>query len=216
MPLLTPQTKSIIENPNGSNRTGTALSTHIVIRVGPNPVGAVQSIEIREERTVTPVDEVGTDGHIDSAPTRSTNISGHCRRIRYDRIRVAEAFSRGFLHAKSQRIPFNIDIYDKWNGDGADSMIVTTIKNVWITGIDYSYTADNWIITDNMSWMAEDIGSTIQGGPATAGLGGPRALTLQTDVEGIEQRADRGMLRGALDSSFSPSTGLINSIFGGF
>lgn len=214
MALLTPQTHSIIENANGSNRTGTALSTHIVIRVGPNPVGAVQSIEIREERSVSPVDEVGTDGHIDSAPTKSTNISGTCKRVRYDRLRVAEAFSRGFLHAKSQRIPFNIDIYDKWNGDN-ENMIVTVIKNVWITGIDYSYAADNWIISDNMSWMAEDISSSIQG-TGNAATGGARGLILQTDSEGIEMAADRGLLRGALDSSVSPTTGLINSIFTGF
>ncbi len=82
MAILTPQTQSIIENANGSNRTGTALSTHIVIRVGLNPVGAIQNIDIKEDRTVTPIDEVGTDGHIDSAPTKSTNISGTCRRIR--------------------------------------------------------------------------------------------------------------------------------------
>lgn len=209
MAILTPQTGSIIENANGSNRTGTALSTFIVIRVGANPVGAVQEIQIREERSVTPIDEVGTDGHIDSAPTKSTNISGTCRRVRYDRLRVAEAFSRGFLHAKSQRIPFNIDIFDKWNGDN-ENMIVTTIKNVWITGIDYSYSADNWIITDNMSWMAEDISSTIQG-TGNAATGGARGLILQTDTAGIELQTDRGMRRGALDAP-----GLINSVFGNF
>jgi len=214
MALITPQTQSIIENTNGSNRTGTALSTHIVIRVGPNAVGAIQNIEIREERTVSPIDEVGTDGHIDSAPTKSTNISGTCRRVRYDRLRVAEAFSRGFLHAKSQRIPFNIDIYDKWNGDN-DNVIVTVIKNVWITGIDYSYAADNWVITDNMSWMAEDISSSITG-TQSAAQGGSRALRRQTDTERIEEFADRGLLRGALDSSVSGNTGVINAVFGSF
>lgn len=215
MALLIPQTQSIIENPNGSNRTGTALSTHIVIRVGLQAVGAIQNMEIREERSVQPIDEVGMDGHIDSAPTKSTNISGTCRRVRYDRLRVAEAFSRGFLHAKSQRIPFNIDIYDKWNGDGTDSVIVTVIKNVWITGIDYSYAADNWVITDNMSWIAEDISSSIQG-TGTAATGGSRGLIQQTDSENIESLADRGFLRGALDSTVSPTTGLINSVFVGF
>jgi hypothetical protein len=205
MALYTPQTGSIIESSPPANRTGTALSTHIVIRVGLNPVGAIQNIDIKEDRTVTPIDEVGTDGHIDSAPTKSTNISGTCRRIRYDRLRVAEAFSRGFIHAKSQRVPFDIDIYDKWNGDN-ENMIVTTIKNVWITGIDYAYAADNFLITDNMSWMAEDISSTIQG--ANAATGGARGLILQTDSEGIEQQTDRGLRRGALDAP-----GLINAVF---
>ncbi len=209
MAILTPSTGSSIENGANPGGTGTftGLSTQIIIRVGAQAIGAVQSIEIREERTVTAVDEVGTDGHIDSAPTRSTNVSGTCRRIRYDRLRIAEAFSRGFLHAKSQRIGFNIDIYDRWNGDN-ESMIVTTLNNVWITGIDYSYAADNWIITDNMSWMAEDISSTIQA-TQNAATGGTRGLILQTDTLGIEQQTDRGQRRGALDFP-----GLINAAFG--
>ena len=85
-------------------------------------------------------------------------------------------------------------------------MIVTTIKNVWITGIDYAYAADNFLITDNMSWMAEDISSTIQG--ANAATGGARGLILQTDSDGIEQQTDRGLRRGALDAP-----GLINAVF---
>ncbi len=205
MALLTPQTQSILENTDGSNRTGTSLSTHIVIRVGLNPVGAIQKIDIREERSVTAIDEVGTDGHIDSAPTKSTNITGTCSRIRYDRLRIAEAFSRGFIHAKSQRVPFDIDIFDKWNGDN-ENMIVTTIRNVWITDISYSYTANDFLITDSMSWMAEDISSTIQGN--NAATGGARGLILQTDSEGIEQQTDRGLRRGALDAP-----GLINAVF---
>jgi len=207
MANVTSNTGSTLENVDGSNRTGTGISTQIIIRVGANAVGAVQTIEIREERTVTPVDEVGTDGHIDSVPIKSTNISGTCRRIRFDQQRIAEAFSRGFLHAKSQRIPFNIDIYDRWNGDDSNT-IVTTIKNVWITGIDYSYAADNWIITDNMSWMAEDISSTLGVGGGKAASGGSRGILLQTDVAGIEQQTDVGKRRGALDAS-----GLISAAF---
>lgn len=208
MALLTPATGSIIENANGGNRTGSGISTQIVLRVGPNAVGAVQSISIREERQVTAVDELGTDGHIDSVPTRSSNISGTCRRVRYDRLRVSEAFSRGFLHAKSQRIGFNIDIYDKWNGDN-ENMIVTTIKNVWITSLDYDYSADNWLIIDNMGWMGEDISSSIQGN--VAATGGERGLILQTDTAGIEAQTDVGKRRGALDAP-----GLLTSVFGNF
>ena len=209
MALIQLATGSIVNNPNGSNRTGTGLSTSIIIRVGPNAVGAIQTLDIREDRTINPVDEVGTDGHIDSTPIRSTNYTGTCRRIRYDRLRVAEAFSRGFLHAKSQRIPFDIDIYDKWNGDNGNA-IVTTLKNVWIQEISYAYAADNWIITDNMTWMAEDISSTIQGSQ-NAATGGARGLILQTDTAGIEQQTDRGQRRGALDAP-----GLISAAFAGF
>lgn len=216
--MVTLQTGSHINNdrfPN-QNATRTALSTHIIIKVDNTPVGAIQSIDVNESRTITAVDEVGTDGHIDSAPTKSTDISGSCSRIRYDRLRVAEAFSRGFFHAKSQRIPFDIDIYDLWNGNDSGSIIVTKIKNVWIKAISYTYSHDNWIITDKMDWVAEDIQSTIQGNQ-NAATGGGLGLIFQSDSEGIERAADRGDLRGAVDSNLvgGVNSGIFNSIFGG-
>lgn len=209
MALLTPATHSIINNLDGSNRTGAQLSTMIVVRVGIQPVGAIQSIDIHEARQVKQIDELGTDGHIDSSPVQSTNITGSCKRIRYDRLRISEAFSRGFLHTKSQRIGFDIDIYDKWNGDG-DGIIVTTLKNVWITNIGYTYSATEFLITDDMSWEAEDISSSIQGG-SNAATGGALGLIRQTDSDGIEQQTDRGLRRGSLDAP-----NLINAVFSGF
>ena len=208
MALLTLATQSIVDNIDGSNRTGVSISPQIVIRVGNNPVGAIQSIDFTETRDVEPIDEVGTDGHIDSVPRRSTNITGTCDRIRYDRLRIAEAFSRGFLHAKSQRIGFDIDIYDKWAGDD-ENIIVTTLRNVWIQTIGYSYKANDFVNSDRTTFMAEDISSTIQG--ANAATGGSRGLILQTDSLGIERQTDRGLRRGALDAA-----GLITSVFGNF
>ncbi len=206
MALFTTNTGSQVENLNGSNRTGVSISPQIVIRVGSNAVGAIQSISFRENRNISQIDEVGTDGHIDSVPTKSTDIEGSCERVRYDRLRIAEAFSRGFLHAKSQRIGFDIDIYDRWGNDDSQ-VIVTTIRNVWIKGIDYSYKADNFINVDTMSWVGEDISSTIQGN--NAATGGTRGLILQTDSLGIERQTDRGLRRGALDAA-----GLLTSVFG--
>ena len=95
---VAPNTNSIITADGGLNRTGTAVSTNIIIEVDGNEVGAIQRMSFREEREVTAIDEVGTDGHIDSVPSRSTNISGSCERIRFDNLRVAPAFSRGFIH----------------------------------------------------------------------------------------------------------------------
>lgn len=204
MALISPASGSIVEGPGGRDRTGTGISTNIVIKVNGTPVGAVQTLSVREERQIQMIDEVSTDGHIDSVPTRSTNISGDCQRIRFDRLRIAEAFSRGFLHVSAQRIPFDIDIFDRWNGDGSNS-IITTIKNVWITNISYAYRADNWIITDDMSWMAEAISSTLNGGnAATGGERGPNILQINT----TERQADKGNRRGALDVP-----GLINDFF---
>lgn len=203
MPLIQPQTGSIIDGPNGRDSTRTGISTNIVIKVGGTAVGAIQSIQVREQRSIQMVDEVGTDGHIDSVPIKSTDISGECRRTRFDLLRVTEAFSRDFLHVHAQRIPFDIDIYDNWNGGGS-AAIITTIRNVWIQSLSYQYQADNWIIVDDMSFMAEAIYSTLNGGQAANS--GPRGFALQ--INPIEQQADIGQRRGALDAP-----GLINDFF---
>lgn len=204
-----PQTKSILQNTGSttSNRTGIGLSTMILIKVGNEPVGAVQSIQIQENRNIEMIDEVGTDGHIDSAPNQSTNISGSCERIRFDRLRITEAFSRGFLHVKSQRIPFDIEIIDQFNGEiGSGSEVITVIENVWIESISYNIQAGNWIITDNMQWKAETISSRIGDGEQPAAQGGERAIPLQYDP--YELAADVGKRRGSMDAP-----GLITAAF---
>ena len=63
----------------GTNTTDTAISTNIIITVRGKggvyvPVGAVQTMQISEKRQVRMVDEVGTDGHIDSVPMKSQLI----------------------------------------------------------------------------------------------------------------------------------------------
>lgn len=204
MPSIAPNTGSIIERPDGTDATFTQLSTNIVIRVGITAVGAIQTINFTEQRTITPIDEVGTDGHIDSAPTASTNITGSCQRIRFDRARVTEAFSRGFIHIHAQRIPFDIDIYDISQGDGSTA-IITTVKNVWFNNLEFAYAANNWLITETAGFVAEGIYSTLNGGnAATGGLLGANIMQLNS----IEQNADVGKLLGSMDSP-----GLITDYF---
>ena len=121
---------------------------------------------ISEKRSIKMIDEVGTDGHIDSVPNQSTNITGSCQRVRFDRLRVAEAFSRGFVHVASQVYPFDIVIFDKQKlAQGLQ--IATIIKNVWISGIDYTYQVSDWVITDTMTWEAETIFSILNNGSNT-------------------------------------------------
>jgi hypothetical protein len=204
MAILTPKTGSIIDGINGRDRTGTSLSTSIVIKVGSTPVGAIQSINITETRPLVMIDELGTDGHIDSTPKAATDIAGTCTRIRYDRLRMSEAFSRGYLHVSSQRIPFDIDIYDTSNGDGS-SAIITTVRNVWIASIGYQLEAGNFIITDTMSFQAESIYSTLNGG--NAAVGGERGSNI-LQINSIERQTDVGQRRGALDAP-----GLITDYF---
>jgi hypothetical protein len=196
MPALAPNTGSIIQRPDGNDATFTGLATNIVIRVGAVTVGAIQSLTVNEARSVTMISEIGTDGAIDSAPNSSTKYSGDCKRVRFDRVRITEAFARGFIHIKAQRIPFDFDIYDIFNGDG-NNAIVTTVRNVWITQLSDNYDVSNWILIQSMSWEAEDIYSNLNGSnAATGGLLGSNILQLNS----VERASDRGSRLGALDA----------------
>jgi hypothetical protein len=189
-------TATPIYNSEGRNVTNTHLSTNIYVAVDGIPVAAVSSITINEKRQIEMIDEIGTDGHVDSAPRSSTDISGSCKRTRFAGKRIAEAFRRGFVHVSAQRVPFDIQIYDLIQGD-ENNVIITTIKNVWINGIDYSYEADNFIIIDNMGWEAESIESVRGNSGAETALGDPTSVILNP----FEVQADIGKYRGALDAA---------------
>lgn len=197
-----PNTGSTVQYNNGINKTSTAISTNIIITVrtprGNVPVGAVQSMAISEKRSIKMIDEVGTDGHIDSVPNQSTNITGTCQRVRFDRLRVAEGFSRGWIHVSAQAYPFDIVIFDRQKLNNS-SQVITTIKNVWVSGIDYTYQVSDWVITDSMTWEAEGISSILGGGGPVAQGG---EIGLIPSVIPIEQATDTGAngRRGSLDA----------------
>jgi hypothetical protein len=203
-------TRSTLTFPGGQNKTSTAISTNIIITVrtanGLNtPVGAIQSMAVSEKRAIKMIDEVGTDGHVDSVPNQSTNITGSCQRVRFDRLRVAEAFSRGFVHVHSQAYPFDIVIFDKQKSN-TGSQISTVIKNVWISGIDYTYQISDWVITDTMTWEAETLFSVLNGGTSLIGGGANVATGGEIGVPfsniPVERLTDTGTggRRGSLDA----------------
>jgi hypothetical protein len=191
----------------GANSTRTALSTNIIIQVSGTPVGAVSKLTINENRGIQMIDEVGTDGHIDSAPNKSTDIEGSCSRTRFDGLRIAAAFSRGFVHVHAQRTPFDIVILDIFAADANNTglaslnkanLITTVIKNVWISKIGYSYNAGDFIITEDLDWKAETIYSYVgQNQPAFQGTDASRQVGAIYNV--FEKEADIGNRRGALD-----------------
>lgn len=192
-------THSTIEAQSGLNKTSTSISTHILIMVNNTPVGAIQRLSVDETRNIKMIDEVGTDGHIDSVPTSSTNIGGSCDRIRFDRLRIAEAFSRGFTHVSSQQYPFDIVLLDRQKNSSA-THIHTVIKNVWIKSIGYEYSADNWLITDRMQWEAEAIYSRLGTSNNPVATGGE--LGIKFANIGVERETDTGLngRRGSLDA----------------
>jgi len=202
-----PRTHSRFTDPKGEtkggqngNKTGISLSTMILIQVGNTPVGAIQDLNISESRTIKKISEVGTDGTVDSAPSNATEISGGCTRIRFDRLRIAEAFGRGFTHVHSQRIPFDIIITDFFAGEGSQDKIITVLKNVWIKTISYTYSASDYTIADKMDWTAEAIYSYIEAGDSNVATGGEPGIDVWASADGVEQEADRGLRRGALDA----------------
>lgn len=205
--MVYPHTGSILTDA-GRNVTRTGVSTQIIIQVDGNPIGAVQKLSINEDRGIQPIDEVGTDGHIDSVPNKSTDITGDCTRIRFDNLRIATAFSRGFVHASAQRIPFDIVILDIFAADeddadgfnAADNVITTVIKNVWIRKIGVSYSATDFVISEDMSWVAEHIYSYLGQGQNAAPAPEARPIPI-IDNDAFEKQADLGQRRGALDAA---------------
>jgi len=183
----------------GNNATKTHLSTNIIIKVDGNAIGAVKSLSITESRNIARIAEVGTDGFIDSAPQRSTEISVRCSRTRFARKRIAEAFGRGFIHVSSQRIPFNIEIHDIFSDTNISNAIITTIENCWISNMSYNYQSDDFVISEDMDVVAERIYSTLNGGYVV----NPSPTV---SVNQFEAQADSGQYIGALNAS-----GLLNA-----
>jgi len=199
--MVAPNTGSITTAQSGRNRTGTAVSTNIIVEVDGNAVGAIQTLQVQEQRNIQTIDEVGTDGHIDSVPNQSTNITLNCTRTRFDNLRVASAFSRGYIHAHSQRIPFDVVIKDIFAGDDPSSTLVTTIKNCWINQISYEYKSQDFVIAETMNLTAETIFTTLgASNNAVPGAAGGRDLPIGP-VNAFELAADKGDRRGAIDGA---------------
>jgi hypothetical protein len=170
-------------------------------------VGAVQNFSESQGRDVKRIFEIGTDGTIEIVPDSPAKFSIRAERIVYDGLSVTEAFSRGFRNIQAQRIPFDIVVIDQYTGTNDDA-VITTYENCWFTSIEKSYSADNFIITENVGIEVENI-KTLRGGDAVAlsqGVGGSRQVTPQ--IDSVELLADSGVRKGSLDFP-----GLISAAF---
>jgi hypothetical protein len=197
-----PRTGSILDS-----TTRTALSTQILIMVNNEPVGAVQSFQESQSRPAKRIAEIGTDGTVEIVPQEIAKFNLTVDRIVYDGLSVTESFSRGFRNVQAQRIPFDIVVIDQYTGTDDDA-VITTYENCWFTSISKTYSADNFIITENVAIEVENI-RTLRGGEAVAlsqGVGGSRQVPTQIDE--VELLADSGVRRGSLDFP-----GLISAAF---
>jgi len=172
---------------NSSISTG--LSTQILIKVESETVGAIQSIDINHTRGLERVKEVGTDGVIEIVPNKATEYSISVTRIVFDRLRLPEAFARGFMNIKSQLLPFDIQVIDRTNGDG-DAAIVHTLSRCWFNDYKPSYKADSFILQETASLWCEDISTTLGTSQNSAVQGGARGVNYQ--INDRERQTDTG------------------------
>lgn len=215
--------------------TQTGLSTQILVVVDEQPIGAIQSLSVSQSRNIERVKEVGTDGTIELVPTGATEVSLSIQRIVFDKKRLTESFSRGYLNIHAQRIPFDIFVYDFQNatssteqggqpGDGlalareldpnnsfdaprdGTGVITTVYENCWFKSLKVSYEASNYIITEDADVECEWVHSFRDGDPST-----PASLEIPSFDDALERMADAGR-RGSLDAR---GLGQLDQVFTG-
>jgi hypothetical protein len=182
----------------GTTRTG--LSTQIIVYVNGNPVGAIQSFQETQARQNKKIAEVGTDGWIEIVPQGPATVSLTVSRIVFDGLSLPEAFARGYKNIHAQRIPFEIQVFDKFAGEDDAGKIVTTYHNCWFNNMSKQYQVNDYTITESANIDCEYVSCQRNGMPvaATQGVGGGRDI-LVTDTDSVEQAADKGDRRGTLD-----------------
>lgn len=191
-----PNTGSILDS-----KTRTGLSTQIVIMVGTEAVGAVQSFAENQSKTVRRIGEVGTDGFVEIVPQTQTTISLDLDRVVFDGLSLTESLSRGYRNIASQRIPFDIVVIDKFSSSSEADWIVTTYHNCWFERISKTYQATDYIIAERATVAAEYM-STARSDDAVGRsepIEGLRQVNAQKDE--VEMNADAGIdgRRGSMD-----------------
>lgn len=204
-----PQTGSTLDK-----RIVTGLSTLITVKVNNTHVGALQSLTINQARDIVKHQEIGTDGMVDNHPKGAANITLEATRLVFDGLSITEAFARGFFNIQAQRIPFDIQIIDRQQGDGKFA-VVHTLHSCWFTRVSTPYSADNFLITQTASMDCLKI--TTQRMGESAVVGGIRGIGYEFDV--IERRTDVRGIPGRFDSAgqtFSNNTGVSSQIKNNF
>ena len=153
-------TNTNVSNPS---RIQAGLSTLIEIKVGEEKVGAIQSLGYSETRTIERVQEVGTDGVIEIVPVSGTFYELTAERLVFERLRLPEAFARGFQHIQSQAVPFNIHITHFNNypispsadADDPNKHRYMVYLNCWFQAYGGTYRAGAYLVTETSTIWAE-------------------------------------------------------------
>lgn len=196
-----------------TSKIHTGLSTQIVVKVGTETVGAIQNLTINQTRNIERVRELGLDGVLEAVPNQATQYEVTVERIVFDRLRLSEAFARGFINIKAQVLPFDILIIDRTAGE-TDGAVNHKLVNCWFSRYSPAYRAENYIIQESATIVCEDVISTLGSSEANAAVGGTRGLNYEVNER--ERATDRGSggatggggFRGTMDVS-----DLINQAF---
>jgi hypothetical protein len=192
--------------------TNSGLSTQIVIKVDGNPVGAVQTLDVEQTRPLKTVVEIGTDGIVELVPNAATTFSIRVTRIVFDQLRLPEAFARGFRFIQSQRLPFEIEIYDTSNAasfnanDTTGGVVVMKFVGCWFASMSTPYAAGDYLITEQATIQCESAYVSTNNTPVLVRV--PQDNIQFDDVE-LAANSGQGGRRGSLDVS-----GLLNATFG--
>lgn len=186
-----PQTGSLLQS-----RINSGLSTNIKIKVGNATVGAIQRLQVNQNRDVAMWEEIGTDGKVDSHHKSAANITLNVNRVVFDQMRLTEAFGRGFVNLQAQRFHFNIDVIDLSASD-PNSAPIYTFHNCLFKSLSTTYEASNFIITDSAELSCEK--ATANVGGESIVYGGLRSIPYDFDT--MERSTDSKGKVGAIDSA---------------
>mgnify|MGYP001568945048 CR=1 FL=1 len=162
-------------------RIAAGLSTAIHIEIGSQRVGAIQSFAPSQNRPITGIGEVGTDGFIEKVPTGPTDVKISVTRVVFDLLRLPQAFSRAFRNIHAQRVPFNIKEYDvsavgfQQGGDGdlpigdttTPGILLTEYVDCWFSSLSATYQADNYLISETADIEVTYVNTIIAPGATT-------------------------------------------------
>jgi len=172
------------------------LSTQIVIKVGTTAIGAIQELTINQQRDIARHEEIGTDGIVDSHPRKAAKVGITVNRLVFDQLRLPEAFGRGFINLQAQRLPFDVQVIDRFAGTNTLAA-VHTYHNCWFGRYTQPYRANDYIITETADITCE-FATSIQNGQNVP-HGGLRGIPVEFDS--IERETDLHGRRGRLDSA---------------
>lgn len=173
------------------------LSTQMVVKVGRTTVGAIQRLQVQQNREMNVWEEIGTDGIVEIHPKGAAKININVSRIVFDELRITEAFARGFINLQAQRIPFDIQLIDRSSSMNEMDAIVHTFHNCWFKSYSPAYQADNFLIAEEATLVCEYVTSSRQG--QAVAVGGTRGI--QYEYDSIERSTDVNGRRGRLDSA---------------